>query len=346
MSNQGVLAIDIGGGTQDILLYHPGTPIENCVQLILPSPTVLAARAVAEATSAKKTVCLTGNLMGGGAVVKAVRRHLQAGLEVYATPLAAKTIFDDPIRVEKLGVRLVENCPPGAVTVRTADLDLSRLKRALAPYRIDLPRQIAIAVQDHGEQPGISNRLFRFQHLRRSLEKSGRLSDLVYHRNNLPQYLTRMAAVLRDAPGALVMDTVAAAFVGALEDPYVRQRAESAGGVLLNVGNQHTTAALYRQGSIWGLFEHHTSRMKPEGLLEWVKRFRKGDLTNEEVLESDGHGVFYRVGYPGGFDFLAVTGPRRGLAHLLEPYYAAPYGNMMLAGCFGLVAAGGFNNPK
>ncbi len=39
--------------------------------------------------------------------------------------------------------------------------------------------------------------------------------------------------------------------------------------------------------------------------------------------------------------FLAVTGPRRNLMlgsrHL--PYFAVPYGDMMIAGCFGLLAA-------
>jgi hypothetical protein len=36
---------------------------------------------------------------------------------------------------------------------------------------------------------------------------------------------------------------------------------------------------------------------------------------------------------------VAVTGPRRSLVEGLGYYPAAPYGNMMLAGCFGLVAA-------
>ena len=31
-SPQGILAIDIGSGTQDVLLYEEGKPMENCVQ--------------------------------------------------------------------------------------------------------------------------------------------------------------------------------------------------------------------------------------------------------------------------------------------------------------------------
>jgi hypothetical protein len=38
---------------------------------------------------------------------------------------------------------------------------------------------------------------------------------------------------------------------------------------------------------------------------------------------------------------VAVTGPRRGLlaGSTLRPYLAVPYGDMMMAGCWGLVRA-------
>jgi hypothetical protein len=38
---------------------------------------------------------------------------------------------------------------------------------------------------------------------------------------------------------------------------------------------------------------------------------------------------------------VAVTGPRRSmlLGSRLRPYFAVPYGDMMIAGCFGLLAA-------
>jgi hypothetical protein len=43
-----------------------------------------------------------------------------------------------------------------------------------------------------------------------------------------------------------------------------------------------------------------------------------------------------------GEDFgVAVTGPRRSLMRnsSLRPYFAVPFGDMMIAGCFGLLAA-------
>jgi hypothetical protein len=40
-------------------------------------------------------------------------------------------------------------------------------------------------------------------------------------------------------------------------------------------------------------------------------------------------------------DLIAVTGPRRGLlaGSALRPYLAVPHGDMMMAGCWGLVRA-------
>ena len=41
--NMRVLAMDIGAGTQDILLYDSSKQLENCVKLVLPSPSPLLA---------------------------------------------------------------------------------------------------------------------------------------------------------------------------------------------------------------------------------------------------------------------------------------------------------------
>ena len=62
------LAIDVGGGTQDILLWQPDTPIENCVKLVLPSQTVVVANRIRRYTSKGVPIFLTGNLMGAAPV--------------------------------------------------------------------------------------------------------------------------------------------------------------------------------------------------------------------------------------------------------------------------------------
>ena len=41
-----ILAIDMGTGTQDILVFDPERPVENNEKLILPSATEIAARRI------------------------------------------------------------------------------------------------------------------------------------------------------------------------------------------------------------------------------------------------------------------------------------------------------------
>ena len=69
--NNTLIAIDVGRGTQDILVYEPGRVIENSIKLVLPSPTVIVAERIREATAAGRPVFLEGFLMGGGANTRA-----------------------------------------------------------------------------------------------------------------------------------------------------------------------------------------------------------------------------------------------------------------------------------
>ncbi len=41
-----ILAVDIGTGTQDILLFDSSKLLENCVQMIMPSPTTVVAKRI------------------------------------------------------------------------------------------------------------------------------------------------------------------------------------------------------------------------------------------------------------------------------------------------------------
>ncbi len=337
--NRSILAVDIGAGTQDILLYEEGKPVENCTKMVLPSQTSIMAGRVIRATAAGKDLFLSGHLMGGGPLVRALKQHLSVGLKVYALPSAAKTIRDDLSQVEAMGVQIVRERPAGdCLELTLRDLDLESLGRALAFFDVPLPDVVAVAVQDHGEAIGKSNRRFRFEHWERFLEAGGRLDGLIYG-ENVPPYLTRMLAVREDAPGAFVMDTGAAAIRGALLDPVVGAHREN-GVLVLNVGNQHVLAALVKGERIWGIFEHHTGLMNQEKLKDYMHRFVRGKVTNDEVYDDGGHGcaIVNSAPAPECFSFTAVTGPRRHIAADLG-YFAVPYGDMMLSGSFGLVAA-------
>ncbi len=336
--NQPVLAVDIGAGTQDVFIYEPDKPIENCVQLVLPSPTVIVAADIERATKARQAIALTGRLMGGGPCVQAVKRHLRAGLPVYAEPEPAATINDDLNRVAGMGVKVVDTCPDDALKIQMSDIHLNRLEETLALYGVSMPGTIAFAVQDHGFSPDKSNRRSRFEFWRNYIESDGSLDGLLY--GSIPPLFTRMMAVRGSAPQAWVMDTAVAAIRGALLDPEVEKH-RPAGLVVINMGNGHTLGALVRGDRIWGLLEDHTGSLGPGRLRSYVDRLRAGSLTNDEVFSHGGHGSHIHRDYTPGFlgGFVAVTGPNRQLAQGLGYHLASPFGNMMLSGSFGLASA-------
>ncbi|MCC6674297.1 MAG: hypothetical protein IT339_03810, partial [Thermomicrobiales bacterium] len=95
-----MIAIDVGAGTQDVLIYESGKPYENLVKLVLPSRTQIVGQRIRAVTAAGASLHLSGTVMGGGASSDAVRDHLAAGLPVSATPAAARTMHNDLGRVE------------------------------------------------------------------------------------------------------------------------------------------------------------------------------------------------------------------------------------------------------
>lgn len=336
-----LLAIDVGAGTQDILLFETGQPIENSIKLVLPSPTVIKAEEIAEATNKGEDLFISGQLMGGGANTKAIKDHLSAGYDVYASPQAAKTINDNLEVVSDLGIEIVERPPQNREyqQVEFGDLKVDQLADSLANFGVKLPDKYAVAVQDHGESLTESDRKFRFKHWKRFVKSGGRIEELSYL--EIPDYLTRMQAVKETAAGKniLLMDTGAAAIRGALCDKQVAAR-KNEGIIVVNIGNLHTLGFLIKGNRVWGLFEHHTSLLNSEKLQNYIQCLRKGKLTNQEVYNDSGHGAYIEPELPAGdFSFVAVTGPNRQLADSLDYYFAVPYGDMMLSGCFGLLAA-------
>jgi len=349
MTSDRILAIDVGAGTQDILLWDPGVGMENSVKLILPSWTTVLARRVKQATGKGLPIFLEGNLMGGGPVVSAMKRHLRAGYPVYTTPRSALTIRDslDEVRGRGYTVLREGERPPEddrLITLKTRDVDMDVLEGVFAPFGVSVPEVVAVAVQDHGECLQGSNRRFRFQQWQHLVADGGRLTDLVY--GEPPACYTRMQAVQRDVPGAILMDTGPAALWGVLDDERAAAKQDE-GFILVNVGNQHTLGVLLRGERILGLFEHHTVLMDWATLDKLVRDLRAGTLTNEEVYADHGHGAYVHPDYApnDSFGLVAVTGPQRHIAEPgresldLEYVFAAPYGDMMLTGCFGLVAA-------
>lgn len=338
MSEGPLLAVDVGGGTQDLFLWKPGQAVEDAVKMVLPAPTQIAARRLRRHTADGRAVFLTGRLMGGGPITSAVRQHLARGLPVYATPSAALTLHDNIDRIKQWGVCLTDNPPPEAAPLVLEDVDLETLNQVFAAFEVAFPAHFAVAVQDHGYSPHFSNREFRFQLWREVLDRGSRLTDLAFR--EVPESLTRMQAVAETIPGVLLMDTCTAGVRGALLDPEARKHLES-GLTVVNLGNAHTFAALIQEDRIFGIYEHHTGLLTPDKLAQHLSRFQAGELKHEEIFDDNGHGCTIHPDYlrERPFTFTVITGPRRSLARGWPGVFAAPLGDMMLTGCFGLADA-------
>lgn len=332
-----ILAIDVGAGTQDILVYESDRRPENCVKLVLPSQTQVVAGRIRRATASGAPIYLTGTVMGGGASSAAIEAHLAAGLPVYAAPDPARTLHNDLERVRRMGVMIQDEPPVGAELIWLGDVDLPGIAAALAPFEVTLPSLYAIAVQDHGYLPGTGGREFRYEFLQSLLDHGGDALNMVYREP--PAYMLRMRAIRRSVPGAVVMDTGSAAVLGILGDRAVASAVAREGAILVNIGNMHTFGVALRGRRIYGLFEHHTGGITPEILAHLVSRLQAGELTNDEVHAFGGHGAAFDPTYrdAGPFGFVAITGPNRSIARDLGYHEAVPHGDMMLSGPFGLV---------
>jgi uncharacterized protein (DUF1786 family) len=284
--------------------------------------------------------------MGGGPSKRALSRHINRGLAAYATAEAALTFDDDLEVIQEMGVTVVTNNElpqlPSLEVIDLKDLDLEVIRHALDAFGVNHHFDaLAVAVLDHGfAPPGVPNGLFRFDHFRRLMTECNELVTFAYLEQELPDYLTRMKAVTKsidvDVP-VLFLDTGVAAALGALRDNEVSRNEDL---VTVNMGNSHTIAFHLHGNSIEGLFEHHTSLLSTDDLDLLITKLVQGTLPNEEVYKSGGHGAMVINGYQCK-PFIAAIGPRwdRMAGSSLEPYRAVPYGDTMLAGCYGLVSA-------
>ncbi len=357
-----ILTVDVGTGTQDIFLYDSALDLENGYKLVMPSPTMMVYRRLRAATQRREAVLLTGYLMGGGPSQWAARDHAAAGCRLYATPQAARTFNDDLDYVQReMGVRLVSDDEARALEADVArlelkDFDLPLIARAFESFGVPFqPDGAALAVFDHGDAPpGYSDRQFRFDYLdarcraaRHDWSAVDQLTVFAHAAEAVPPSMTRLKSVAEQARAQglacplLVMDTAPAAVLGAALDPRV-SAAVASGALVANIGNFHALVFRLGPGGVEGLFEHHTGEVNRARLDALIGALADSTLQHRDVYDDLGHGALVYDQRPMAAPyFLAVTGPRRNLmlgsAH--HPYYAVPYGDMMIAGCFGLLWA-------
>src|SRR5947209_16000007 len=139
-----ILAVDVGTGTQDILLFESGKTIENCFKMVMPSPTVIVAERIKRATERGQPLLLTGVTMGGGPCHWAARDHALAGYTVAVTAEAGRTFDDDLAMVERMGLEIVDEAEaarraenPALLHIELQDFDARAIITALRAFDVD-----------------------------------------------------------------------------------------------------------------------------------------------------------------------------------------------------------------
>ena len=328
--------------------------IENGFKLVVPSPTMMVRQKIKDATQHGEALLLTGVTMGGGPCHWAARDHAKAGYPIFATPEAAKTFDDNLENVASQGIQVISEdesikMANSVTKVELRDFDFEGIARSFGEFGVPLDNldAVAVAVFDHGAAPpDVSDRQFRFDYLDEHIKAKNHLSAFAFLADEIPPIMTRLQAVADSANGfdapLVVMDTAPAAVLGATLDPNVAARDRV---MVANVGNFHTLAFRLGPSGIEGVFEHHTGLLdlpKLEGLL---RSLADGSLLHEDVFGDHGHGALIyekaALSLNGRGFGVAVTGPRRKMmmSSSLKPYFVAPFGDMMITGCFGLLAS-------
>lgn len=334
-----ILVIDIGQGTQDILLYDPHKNIENCISLILPSPTALYGKII---DNCSEDLYISGSTIGGGIISRAIKDHIKRGYAVFMETEAAASIRDNLDSVRKMGICIGKpKAEFNGKTLHLREVNLSRLKEFFAHFSEDMDVEVvAIAVQDHGTSPeGKSDRVFRFEVIARRLLQNNLPESFAFWAEEIPSFFTRMTSLAKSikeqfSGKILIMDTVFCALLGCIEDrpePYI----------IVNVGNDHTLCAIIKDRRIDAIMEHHTGMLTPEKLRALLIRFSSGVVTNQEIYDDWGHGALYINKHCMPVGHIIATGPHREKMRQtgFPVSFAAPGGNMMLTGPIGLVKA-------
>ena len=341
-NNMRILAIDVGTGTQDIMVYDDEKELENSIKVVLPSPHLYISQKIRET---ENDLYFTGEIMGGGKLKNTLLEHMEKGYKVVMEEVPAKTIRDKLSQVEALGIEIATKDKEykDYSKIKLGDINITKLSEFLLGYDLEFDfDEIAIAVQDHGYNENMGDRDFRFEKFREKLKEPIKPEEFAF-KGNVPDYYTRMKAVERSVEkegidiAPLVMDTKFASITGMCYDSLTSKLNSY---IAIDIGNGHTTAASIEDGKIQGIFEHHTSSLTPESLENYLRRLADGIITNEEVYNDHGHGA-HVINPISEIEKVIVTGPKRELIEKtsLDWHHASPGGDVMMTGTVGLIKA-------
>lgn len=346
-----ILAIDVGKGTEDILLWDGKSSFENAIQLVAPSRTQLIADKLQQLVHQKNTIYIAGELMAGEPWHKIVYEYLENPKNsVIMTETSAKSLRYNLDQVRARGVKIVADAEfeNDRITpdISTADIAWDRIKSLLHNSIIDHLQisTVLLCCQDHGDpQSNTSTRDYRMRTVYKQLDIRGDLSDLLMNFEDLPQDMPRYQAICQSAWRAFphldkkniwVMDSSPAVVLGAIEN--------SEREIVVNVGNGHTIIVALAHGEVEFAYELHTGGVDAKRIERDLGAILDGSLTHEEVLENGGHGLYSRKTSKSKLaDYLPYTliGPNRKKLFSLKCKLVHPIGNMMMAGPYGLIRA-------
>lgn len=335
-----ILAIDVGTGTQDIMIYDTEKELENSIKLVLPSPHLYISQQIKEI---ENNIYFSGEIMGGGKIKQTIIKHIEKGYKVVMEATCAKTIRDNLEQVKNIGIEIADDSKDYSnySKIIMSDVDLTKLSEFILGYDLEFDfDEIAIAIQDHGYNEKMGDRDFRFEKIREKI--SHPISPMEFgFKEDLPEYYTRMQAVRRTLKNEgietlpLIMDTKFASIAGMCFDDVAKKLNSF---IVIDIGNGHTTAASIENRKIQGVFEHHTSNLTGESLERYIKRLASGEITNEEVYNDNGHGA-HVLNPISEIEKVIVSGPKRELIEKtnLDWHHAAPGGDVMMTGTVGLI---------
>ena len=335
-----ILAIDVGTGTQDIMIYDTEKELENSIKLVLPSPHLFISQKIRET---ENDIYFDGDIMGGGKIKNTILEHMEKGYNAVMEPTCAKTIRDNIEQVKSFGIEIADKNKEynDYTKITLGDINITQLSEFLLGYDLEFDfDKIAIAVQDHGYNENMGDRDFRFEKIREKVNEP--ISPLEFgFEEDLPEYFTRMQSVRRQIKNEgisetpLIMDTKFASIAGMCYDEVAKKLNSY---VVIDIGNGHTTAASIENGKIQGVFEHHTSSLTGESLEKYIKRLASGEITHEEVYNDHGHGA-HVLNPISKLEKVIVSGPKRELIEKtnLDWHHAAPGGDVMMTGTVGLI---------
>lgn len=342
-----LLAIDVGKGTEDVICWDKTSPIENAIQLVMPSSAQILKKRISDLLDPEKPLYITGDIIAGEPWHKVVYDHCKEYPgTVVMDETAAKSLRYNLAQVRERGITVVksiENAPEDRLVV-LSDIVWERLRSVLS-YSDDVNVEaVLLCCQDHGEPSDRTRsvRDFRMTEIYKGLEKTGRIEDLLLCSSGIPHTLPRLQSIAtsasRNFPQAevFVMDSSPAVVLGTI----IGEGLE----LVVNAGNGHTIAMILNDSEVQSVFEHHTGLLDENKLERHLKRLILGELSHREIMDERGHGVYYRTPQSSG-DLpvhgsieTVLIGPNRGKFSGLGRM-GHPGGNMMMAGPIGLIKA-------